>query len=137
MQTLLEILAVMIASSVALIHDDANGQDKVRQHRADRLAAKFGLDMRATWSKDADFLTRLPKVTLLDLFKEALEATNLNGVELSCKLKTRAKLNRSELAAHLAGLLDPSGWLPDVLELPPSEGSVELTDAGVAAIAAR
>ena len=136
-ETLLEILAVMVASSVDLIHEGASGQDKVRQHRADTLAAKLGLDMRANWSPDAEFLTRLPKVTLLDLLKEALETTNLNGVERSCELKTRAKLKRSELAAHLAGLLGSSGWLPDVLDLPRSEVLLELTEAGVAAIAAQ
>ncbi|MEQ1617504.1 MAG: hypothetical protein ABL883_04055, partial [Terricaulis sp.] len=68
---------------------------------------------------------------------QALETSDLNGVEQSCELKTRAKLKRSELAAHLAQLLGPSGWLPDVLELPHSEVTVELTEAGVAAIAAQ
>lgn len=135
--TLLEILAVMVASSLDLIHEGASGQDKARQHRADVLAAKLGLDMRANWSANADFFTRLPKVTLLDLLKQALETSDLNGVEQSCELKTRAKLKRSELAAHLAQLLGPSGWLPDVLELPHSEVTVELTEAGVAAIAAQ
>jgi ParB family chromosome partitioning protein len=135
--TLLEILAVMVASSLDLIHEGASGQDKARQHRADVLAAKLGLDMRANWSANADFFTRLPKVRLLDLLKQALETSDLNGVEQSCELKTRAKLKRSELAAHLAQLLGPSGWLPDVLELPHSEVTVELTEAGVAAIAAQ
>ena len=127
----------MVACSLDLIHEGASGQDKARQHRADVLAAKLGLDMRARWSANADFFARLAKVTLLDLLKQALETSDLNGVEQSCELKTRAKLKRSELAAHLAELLGSSGWLPDVLELPHSEVTVELTEAGVAAIAAQ
>jgi hypothetical protein len=51
-------------------------------------------------------------------------------------LKQSAKLKRGELAQHLAQLLAPTGWLPDMLMLPAPETQLELTETGLAAIAA-
>ena len=135
-ETLLEILAVVIASVVDLIHEGVSIGDKLRQARADALAVKLEIDMGALWAVDADFLARLPKATLLGILGEHLEASDLNGVERSCELKQCAKLKRGELAQHLAQLLAATGWLPDVLQLPKPESQVELTETGLAAIAA-
>jgi ParB family transcriptional regulator, chromosome partitioning protein len=135
-ETLLEIFAVVIASAVDLIHEGVSIGDKLRQARADMLAVKLGLDMGAKWKVDGDFLARLPKATLLGMLREHLEATDLNGVERSCELKQGAKLKRGELANRLAQFLSPTGWLPDVLQLPVPETPLELTETGLAAIAA-
>jgi ParB family transcriptional regulator, chromosome partitioning protein len=60
-ETLLEILAIVTASAVDLIHEGVSVGDKLRQARADALAAKWEIDMGAIWTVDGDFSRACPR----------------------------------------------------------------------------
>jgi ParB family chromosome partitioning protein len=132
LETLLSLLAVIVADSIDLVHEKGSPADHLRHALADRLATILDLDMRQYWEADASYWTRLPKADLLAAFVEAPILAGQSERSREAVIKAHAKLKKDELAAKVGEALAGAGYLPDVLITAVSAGSLELTDKGVA-----
>lgn len=131
-ETLLSLLAVIVADSVDLVHEKGSLADHRRHALADRLAEILDLDMRQFWQADASYWTRLPKADLLAAFAEAPVPANQSERSREAVIKAHAKLKKDELAAKVGEVFAGVGYLPDLLVTPASAGVYELTSTGVA-----
>ncbi|MCF8508481.1 MAG: hypothetical protein K9G83_07065, partial [Hyphomonadaceae bacterium] len=135
-ETLLSLLAVIVADAVDLVHEKGAPTDRRKQHVADELAAALDLDMRAYWTADADYWTRLSKAQLLATLAEASAVIHLADDKRDAVIKAHAKLKKDDLAAKVAEAFKGSGYLPDLLVTETSAGAFTLTATAVNALAA-
>ena len=134
-ETLMSLLAVIVADSIDLVHEKGSPVDRRRQALADRLADILNLDMCQFWEADASYWTRLPKADLLVAFTEAPSPAGQSERSREAIIKAHAKLKKDELAAKVGEAFAGAGYLPDLLVTPVSAGRLELTSAGVAVAA--
>ena len=134
-ETLMSLLAVIVADSVDLVHEKGSPADRRRQALADRLAEILNLDMRQFWEADVSYWTRLPKPDLLAAFAEAPRIADQPERSREAVIKAHAKLKKGELAAKVGEAFAEAGYLPDMLVTPVSAGRLELTSSGVAVAA--
>lgn len=133
-ERLLAILAVVVAKSLDLAHDDTTPVDIRKQGIADRLAQHLDVDMRGYWTAGLDFWVRLPKSALLACLSDAPGMAERSARSREDAIKAHAKLRKDELAAKIAVLFEGSGYLPEILVTPASAGSLELTAEGLAVL---
>lgn len=133
---LLAVLAVLVAVSVDLAHEDTSPADLRKQVIADRLAQNLDIDMRAFWTAGIDFWVRLPKATLLAAFVDAPGMSDRSERARGEALKAHAKLRKNDLAAKVCAVFDGAGYLPDILVTPVQAGVFEVTDEGAVAASA-
>jgi len=119
-ETLLRILAVLVAGSIDLVHEKGAPADRDKRAVADMLATALDLDMRAYWSADIDYWSRLAKAELLALMAEAPEAIMLSDERRAAFMSAHAKLKKDDLAAKVAKAYEGSGYLPDLLITAPA-----------------
>lgn len=131
-ETLLSLLAVVVADSVDLVHERVSLADHRRHALADRLASILDLDMRQFWEADTSYWTRLPKADLLAAFAEAPVPANRSERSREAVIKAHAKLKKDELAAKVGEAFAGVGYLPDLLVTSVPAGVFELTSEGVA-----
>jgi len=135
-ETLLRILAVLVAGSIDLVHEKGSQADRDKRAAADTLATALDLDMSAYWSADIDYWSRLTKAELLALMAETPEAIALSDERWAAIVSAHGKLKKDDLAAKVAEAFDGSGYLPDLLITAPVAGAYVVTEAGCDAIAA-
>lgn len=135
-ETLLSVLSVIVADAVDLVHEKGAPTDRRKQHVADELAAALDLDMRAYWTADADYWTRLSKAQLLAALAEAPAIIDPADDKRDARIKAYAKLKKDDLAAKIGQAFEGSGYLPDLLVTEPSVGAFTLTATAVNALAA-
>ena len=131
-ETLLSLLAVIVADSIDLVHEKGSPADHRRHALADRLATILDLDMRQYWEADASYWTRLPKADLLAAFVEAPIPAGQSERSREAVIKAHAKLKKDELAAKVGEAFAGVGYLPDLLVTSVPAGVFELTSEGVA-----
>jgi len=134
-ETLLSILAVIVADAVDLMHEKGAPSDLRRQSLADRLAEILDLDMREFWKADASYWTRLPKAGLLAALSEAPDVIDQSRASQEATLKAHAKLKRDDLATKVGEAFAETGYLPDLLVTPVPAGKFELADTSFAVAA--
>jgi len=134
-ETLVSVLAVIVADAVDLVHERGSLADNRRQLLADRLAEILDLDMRQFWQADASYWTRLSKVDLLAIFAEAPGLISQSQRSQEATLKAHGKLRKEELAAKVSEAFEGAGYLPDMLITPVRAGKFVLTSSGVAVAA--
>ena len=134
-ETLLSLLAVIVADAVDLTHERGAPSDHRRQSLADRLAEILDLDMREFWEADASYWTRLPKADLLAAISGAPGVIDQTERSQEVAIKAYAKLKKDELAAKVGVALAGTGYLPDMLVTPVPAGRFELTGSGFAVAA--
>lgn len=109
---LLDLLAFVTAANLDAVkakHDQSRG----RLEQAEHIATALGLDMRAYWTPDAAFLSRLTKSGIADVLGEAgCAAEAVRAVE---------KAPKAEAVAEAEKLLNGTGWLPGLLRTPDRE----------------
>jgi hypothetical protein len=132
--TLLDALALIVASNLDLAHEDATIDDRRKQALADRIAATLDLDMTRNWTPDLAFWRRLPKAALIAAIETAPCTMRLDDVDRAAFLKMLSRKTKDELANTAAQVLEGAGWLPALLVTPEAEPRYELTEAGVAAL---
>ncbi len=134
-ETLLSLLAVIVADAVDLVHEKGAPSDHRRHSMADRLAEILDLDMREFWEADATYWTRLPKADLLAALSGAPGFIDQTERSQEQAIKAYAKLKKDELAAKVGEASAGTGYLPDLLVTPVRAGRFELTSTGVAVAA--
>ena len=110
--TVLDLLAFLVSLSLNGVkhrHERA-GCDRLRH--ADQVAASASLDMRAWWSTDEAFLSRLSKAQIA---AAVAEGAGDGSRELAAVI---AKLPKGEAVACAAQALEGRGWLPEPLRTP-------------------
>jgi ParB family chromosome partitioning protein len=134
-ETLLSVLAVIVANAVDLVHERGEPSDHRRQSLADRLAEVLDLDMRQFWDADASYWMRLPKADLLAALAEAPEIVDRSQAAQEAALKAHAKLKKDELAAKVGEAFAGSRYLPDMLVTAVPAGRFEVTSTAFAVAA--
>jgi hypothetical protein len=134
-ERLLQVLAVLVASSVDLAHEDASPSDRLKQAVADRVSQQLEIDMSAFWKADLAFWVRLPKSALMTALADAPGIVEKGEHTREDLLKAHAKLRKDELAAKVAGRYNGSAYLPDILVTPLGTGRLSITPEGAAALA--
>lgn len=122
-ETLLSLLAVVVAGSVDLVHEKGSLADHRRHALADRLASVLDLDMRQFWEADAAYWTRLPKADLLAALAEAPVSASRSEQTREGVIKAHAKLKKDELAAKVGQAFAGVGYLPNLLVTPGRSGA--------------
>jgi|CXWL01.1.fsa_nt_gi ParB family chromosome partitioning protein len=126
-QTLMEILAVLVAGAIDLSHEGVTRDDGRKQSMADRLAAALDLDMTRHWKPDMEFWSRLPKAALIDALIGAPSLAQLSEAERAAFQKMQAKRTKAEIAKSVEQALDGARWLPDLLVTPIPAGALSVT----------
>lgn len=134
-ETLLSVLAVIVADAVDLVHERGTPADHRRQSVADRLAEVLDLDMRQFWEADATYWCRLPKAELLAALAEAPRFADLPQRPRETTLQACAKLKKDELAARVGEAFAGAAYLPDMLVTSVPAGRFVLTQTGAAVAA--
>lgn len=132
-EELLGLLALLVATSIDVVHDAHSAQDRRVQTFADQLALATGLDMNRYWSADVAFLSRLSKSMLIEILTSSSAVSAKRPKQRDAFLRTHAKLKRDALAKAVARTMD-AAWLPDLLVTPIASGDLVITDAGEAEI---
>lgn len=135
-ERLLGVLAVLVAGSIDLAHEDASPADRLKQAVADRLAQQLEIDMNAFWQADLAFWVRLPKAALMSALAEAPGIAGKGERAREDILKAHAKLRKDDLAAKVAAAYEGVAYLPDSLVTPLASGCLTVTREGAAAAAA-
>ncbi|WSH67666.1 hypothetical protein U8Q05_28125 (plasmid) [Rhizobium ruizarguesonis] len=103
---LLDLLAFVTAANlnaVKAMHDQSQG----RLEQVENIATALGLDMRAYWTRDAAFLSRMTKSGIADVLSEAgCTPDAVRAVE---------KASKAEAVAEAEKLLSETDWLPGLL----------------------
>ncbi|MDP3737493.1 MAG: ParB/RepB/Spo0J family partition protein [Hyphomonadaceae bacterium] len=134
-ERLLAVLAVLVAGSVDLSHEDTSPVDLRKQAIADSLARHLDIDMTRYWTAGPDFWTRLPKSALMSALSDAPSMPERSARAREDAIKAHAKLRKDELAAKVSALLEGSHYLPDILVTPVAIGGLAVPPQGAAAIA--
>lgn len=133
-ERLLAVLAVLVAVSIDLTHEDTSPMDLRKQSMADRLAYQLDIDMTQSWKPDLDFWLRLPKSTLVAAFSESPGVLDRSARAREELIKAHAKLRKDDLAAKVSAAFEGVGYLPDILVTPSAAGRFIVTPDGVAAL---
>lgn len=132
-EELMDLLALLVATSIDVVHDAHSTQDRNVQAFADQLAIAVGLDMKRYWSADVAFLSRLSKSMLMDILTSSATVSSKRPKQREGFLRKHAKLKRNALAEAVSRTMD-TAWLPDLLVTPVAPGDLVITEAGEAAI---
>ena len=135
-ERLLAVLAVLVASTVDLTHEDTSPADLRKQTIADCLARQLDVDMARFWSAGLDFWVRLPKSALIAALSDAPGMSDRSARAREEAVKMYAKLRKDDLAGKISAMFEGSDYLPDILITPVTAGGLAITPEGVAAIAA-
>ncbi|WP_222320768.1 hypothetical protein [Rhizobium leguminosarum] len=103
---LLDLLAFVTAANLNAVkarHDQSRG----RLEQAERIATALDLDMRAYWTPDVAFLSRLSKAGIAEVLQEASCAADA--------VRTVEKAPKAGAVAEAEKLLNGTGWLPSPL----------------------
>ncbi len=133
-ERLLAVLAVLVAGSIDLVHDDTTPNDLCKQALADRLAHQLDIDMTKFWQPDLDYWIRLPKSALMAAIAESPGMVERGERTRADLLKAHSKLRKDDLAAKVTAAFDGAGYLPEILATPVVAGDLVITPEGVAAI---
>jgi ParB/RepB/Spo0J family partition protein len=141
---LLEVQAILIASSMDLSHSATTPHCTRKQAIADALATRLQVDMRQHWSVSIDYFMGLTKAQIIT----AIEAAPVNVANTDTKgkvvfAKHLASQKKDDLAVIATQALEGTGWLPDVIatkglvSVPSLNGepAFQVTDAGLEALA--
>jgi len=134
-ERLLAVLAVVVASSIDLAHEDTSPADLRKQTIADCLARQLDIDMTRYWTAGSDFWSRLPKAALISALADAPSMAERGARTRDELLKAHSKLKKDDLAAKVAAEFDGVAYLPDILVTPLLPGALAVTSDGAAAIA--
>lgn len=135
-ERLLGVLAVLVASTIDLAHEDTSPVDLRKQAVADSLAQQLDVDMTRFWTAGLDYWVRLPKSTLLAAVSEAPGMADRGARAREDIIKAHGKLKKDELAAKVSAMFEGSNYLPDILVTPVAAGVLALTPEGAATVAA-
>lgn len=135
-ERLLAVLAVLVASSIDLAHEDTSPADLRKQALADCLARQLDVDMTRFWTAGPEFWTRLPKSALIAALSEAPSMSDRSVRAREEKIKAHAKLKKDDLASKVAAEFDGAAYLPDILVTPVPSGALTITPEGLAALGA-
>ena len=113
---LLEVQAILIASSMDLSHSATTPHCTRKQAIADTLATRLQVDMRNHWSVNIDYFMGLTKAQIIT----AIEAAPVNVADTNNKgkavfAKHLASQKKDDLAVIATQALEGTGWLPDVI----------------------
>jgi ParB/RepB/Spo0J family partition protein len=113
---LLEVQAILIASSMDLSHSATTPHCTRKQSIADTLATRLQVDMRNHWSVNIDYFMGLTKAQIIT----AIEAAPVNVANTDIKgkavfAKHLASQKKDDLAVIATQALEGTGWLPDVI----------------------
>jgi ParB/RepB/Spo0J family partition protein len=113
---LLEVQAILIASSMDLSHSATTPHCTRKQAIADALATRLQIDMRNHWSVNIDYFMGLTKAQIIT----AIEAAPVNIANTDIKgkavfAKHLASQKKDDLAVIATQALEGTGWLPDVI----------------------
>jgi ParB family chromosome partitioning protein len=134
-ERLLAVLAVLVAGSVDLSHEDTSPADLRKQAIADCLTHQLDIDMTRFWTAGPEFWTRLPKAALIAALSGAPSMADRSVRAREDKIKAYTKLKKDDLASKVAAEFDGAGYLPDILVTPLLQGALAVTSEGEAAIA--
>ncbi len=134
-ERLLDVLAVLVASTVDLAHEDTSPVDLRKQAIADCLARQLDVDMTRFWTPGLDYWVRLPKSTLIAALSDAPGMADRSARAREDIVKAHAKLKKDELAAKVCAMFEGSHYLPDILVTPVASGGFGITPEGAAALA--
>jgi ParB/RepB/Spo0J family partition protein len=142
---LLEVQAILIASTLDLAHTATTPTCTRKQAIADTLSTRLQVDMTTHWTVNIDYFMGLTKAQIIT----AIEAAPINAANTDVKGKAAfskhlANMKKDDLAVIATQALEGTGWLPDViatkgLVTAPSldgEPAFEVTEAGLEALAA-
>lgn len=130
-ERLLGVLAVLVASTIDLTHEDTSQADLIKQGLADTLAQSLDVDMTQYWQPDlVGFWARLSKSTLMSALGDAPAMSGKSPRTREDAIKAHMKLRRDDLAAKVASAFDGTGYLPEILSTPIAAGALEITAAG-------
>jgi ParB/RepB/Spo0J family partition protein len=124
---LLEVQAILIASSMDLSHSATTPHCTRKQSIADTLATRLQVDMRNHWSVNIDYFMGLTKAQIIT----AIEAAPVNVANTDIKgkavfAKHLASQKKDDLAVIATQALEGTGWLPDVIA---TKGLLDVVDA--------
>lgn len=127
-ERLMEVLGILVASTITLSHENVSSADGERQAVADLLAQHLDIDMAKHWTPDLAFWLQLSKAQLLKVLEDTIDP-DTPPAKRDAVLKTAAKDRKDVLAAKVAALHTSSGYLPEILVTPVAKGAFELTEA--------
>jgi ParB/RepB/Spo0J family partition protein len=146
---LLEVQAILIASSMDLSHSATTPHCTRKQSIADTLATRLQVDMRQHWSVNIDYFMGLTKAQIITAIEAA--PVNVAGTDTKGKAvfaKHLASQKKDDLAVIATQALEGTGWLPDVIATKglvsvasgnaaeaDAEPRFEVTDMGLEALA--
>jgi hypothetical protein len=115
-ETLLEVQAILIASSMDLSHSATTPHCTRKQAIADALATRLQVDMTQHWAVNIDYFMGLTKAQIIT----AIEAAPVNVANTDTKGKAAfakhlASQKKDDLAVIAMQALEGTGWLPDVI----------------------
>jgi ParB/RepB/Spo0J family partition protein len=113
---LLEVQAIVIASSLDLSHSATTPHCTRKQAIADTLATRLQINMASHWSPNIDFFMGLTKAQIIDIIQAApVNADNTDTRGKAVFAKHLASQKKDDLAVIATQALEGTGWLPDVL----------------------
>jgi len=116
-EKLMELLALFIAETVDVTHDEVSPSADRTQSTSDELAAALELDMSRHWEASPEFWEKAPKAFTLEALGAAPAIAKLTERARKPKITAYAKMKRADLARVAARQL--KNWLPKVLSTPP------------------
>jgi ParB family chromosome partitioning protein len=113
---LLEVQAILIASSLDLTHSATTPHCTRKQAIAGALATRLQINMASHWSPNIDFFMGLTKAQIIDIIQTApVNADNTDTRGKAVFAKHLASQKKDDLAVIATQALEGTGWLPDVL----------------------
>jgi hypothetical protein len=113
---LLEVQAILIASSLDLSHSATTPHCTRKQAIADALATRLQINMASHWCPNIDFFMGLIKAQIIDIIQTApVNADNTDTRGKAVFAKHLASQKKDDLAVIATQALEGTGWLPDVL----------------------
>jgi ParB/RepB/Spo0J family partition protein len=113
---LLEVQAILIASSMDLSHSATTPHCTRKQSIADTLATRLQVDMRNHWSVNIDYFMGLTKAQIITAIEAApVNVTNTDIKGKAVFAKHLASQKKDDLAVIATQALEGTGWLPDVI----------------------
>jgi ParB/RepB/Spo0J family partition protein len=113
---LLEVQAILIASSMDLSHSATTPHCTRKQSIADTLATRLQVDMRNHWAVNTDYFMGLTKAQIITAIEAA--PVNIGNTDIKGKAvfaKHLASQKKDDLAVIATQALEGTGWLPDVI----------------------
>jgi ParB/RepB/Spo0J family partition protein len=128
---LLEVQAILIASTLDLSHSATTPHCTRKQAIADALATRLQINMASHWSPSIDFFMGLTKAQIIDIIQAApVNADNTDTRGKAVFAKHLASQKKDDLGVIATQALEGTGWLPDVLR---TTGLVAVASADIAA----